>query len=208
MSGGIAYIFDPSKEFPSKCNKASVDLLALESEDDITFMKSILEEFKAETGSEVADRILNNFDAMKECFVKVFPHEYQRALAELELEKQQAQSKSSTAIENGEAQVSNDNSESSGDDKKEGKCKDVADIEDSITNVEMKKRKMDVLQNYDKVRGFVKYERENKPYRLAKSRQNDWDEIFDFKHVRKGTYLEFANIQNLKYHLICLPVYL
>ena len=124
MSGGIAYIFDPSKEFPSKCNKASVDLLALECEEDITFMKSILEEFKAETGSEVADRILNNFDAMKECFVKVFPHEYQRALAELELEKQQAQSKSSTAIENGEAQVSNDNSESSGDDKKEGKCKD------------------------------------------------------------------------------------
>ena len=50
MSGGIAYIYDPNKEFPSKCNKASVDLLALESKDDINFMKETLEEFKIETG--------------------------------------------------------------------------------------------------------------------------------------------------------------
>ena len=197
MSGGIAYIFDPNNEFPLKCNKSSVDLLAVENKDDIIWMKTVLEEFKEVTGSEVAGRILNNFEMMKKHFVKVFPHEYQRALAELELEKQQAQKESSVGVENGEAPVSNESAEpkddgkeiKNGEEKKDGKCKDVADIEDSITNVEMKKRKMDVLQNYDKVRGFVKYERENKPYRAAKSRQNDWEEIFDFKHVRKGKYL-------------------
>merc|ERR1712179_333254 len=31
MSGGIAYIFDPNNEFPVKCNKSSVDLLAVEN---------------------------------------------------------------------------------------------------------------------------------------------------------------------------------
>ena len=62
MSGGIAYIFDPNAEFEAKCNKESVDLLPLEKEDDIVFMKASLDEFRTETGSEVAARILDNFD--------------------------------------------------------------------------------------------------------------------------------------------------
>lgn len=32
----------------------------------------------------------------------------------------------------------------------------------------------------------MKYEREKTSYRNAKTRQNDWEEIFDFKSVRKG----------------------
>lgn len=32
----------------------------------------------------------------------------------------------------------------------------------------------------------MKYERETSAYRNPKTRQNDWDEIFDFKKVRKG----------------------
>ena len=35
-------------------------------------------------------------------------------------------------------------------------------------------------------RGFMKYEREKSAYRNAKTRQNDWNEIYDFKNVRKG----------------------
>ena len=176
MSGGIAYIFDPNREFHAKCNKESVDLLPLEDEDDLLFMKEALKEFKDETGSEVASKILNNFDEMKTSFIKVFPHEYQRALMEIKAEQQNLEKTSSVAKVNSMV----------ADTKKDTKCKDIADIEDSITNVEMKKRKMDALQNYDKIRGFVKYERENKLYRTPKSRQNDWEEIFDFKHVRKG----------------------
>ena len=59
----------------------------------------------------------------------------------------------------------------------------MADIEDSITDVDMKKKKMEIL---DKTRGFVKYDREKKLYKNAVTRQNDWDEIYDFKTVRKG----------------------
>ena len=192
MSGGIAYILDPKREFHAKCNKESVDLLPLEKEEDIIFMKKTLAEFKRETGSEVASRILDNFEVMKTCFVKVFPLEYQRALIELEAERQKIEETTPTDTETTTAPVSNETENEknkqaeNSEEKKESKCKDVADIEDSVTNVEMKKRKMEVLQNYDKIRGFVKYERENKPYRAPKSRQNDWDEIFDFKHVRKG----------------------
>ena len=42
MSGGIAYIFDPNREFHAKCNKESVDLLPLQDEDDLAFMKEAL----------------------------------------------------------------------------------------------------------------------------------------------------------------------
>ena len=61
MSGGIAYIFDPNREFHAKCNKESVDLLPLEDENDLAFMREALKEFKDETGSEVASKILNSF---------------------------------------------------------------------------------------------------------------------------------------------------
>ena len=59
----------------------------------------------------------------------------------------------------------------------------LADIEDSITDVNMKKKKMEVL---DKTRGFVKYDREKRLYQDAKNRQLGWEEIYDFKTVRKG----------------------
>ena len=157
MSGGIAYIFDPNAKFEAKCNKESVDLLPLENEDDIVFMKASLEEFRAETGSEVAARILDNFDTMKAFFVKVFPHEYQRALAELEIEQKQLEKTASLENQTNLPLEPNGHVESNGsvdgkkegedgEDKKSAKCKDVTDIEDAITNVEMKKRKMDVLQ--------------------------------------------------------------
>ena len=233
MSGGIAYIFDPNNEFQKKCNTASVDLLPLEKAEDIKFVKDTLQEFEKETGSEVARRILSNLEIMKKSFIKVFPHEYQRALMELEMEKKQVtktiqngQEVSGVAVSNGSIElngklnVGNTSQWAEGSEKvalnnmsngysngiktdsdhqksgkeinghttggKETKCKAVADIEDAVSNLEMKKRKVEVLQTYDKVRGFVKYQRENKPYRDPKLRQNDWDEIFDFKHVRRG----------------------
>merc|ERR1719187_14988 len=66
----------------------------------------------------------------------------------------------------------------------------IKDIEDSINDIAMKKRKREVL--LDKTRGFVKYKRETKMYRDPAVRQNDWDEIFDFKHVRRGLKTQAA----------------
>ena len=46
-------------------------------------------------------------------------------------------------------------------------------------------------------RGFMKYEREKMAYRNPKTRQNDWNEIFDFKSVRKGLKKQAARLDKL-----------
>ena len=64
------------------------------------------------------------------------------------------------------------------------------DIEDSIADLAMKKKKRETL--LDKTRGFVKYKRETKLYRDPVARQDDWEEIFDFKNVRRGLKTQAA----------------
>jgi hypothetical protein len=41
-------------------------------------------------------------------------------------------------------------------------------------------------------RGFVKYQRETAPYRPAEKRVKDWDEIYNFPHVRQGLRVQAA----------------
>ena len=57
---------------------------------DCKFLQKTLLDFADKTGSEVARRILNDFEAEAKKFVKVFPYEYQRALKEQEEEEQKA----------------------------------------------------------------------------------------------------------------------
>ena len=54
----------------------------------------------------------------------------------------------------------------------------------AIQNVEMKKRKMELA--LDKTRGFVKYGREKRMWRDPAKRTGDWNEIYDYKHIRTG----------------------
>ena len=72
----------------------------------------------------------------------------------------------------------------------EKKKQPVRDIEDSVADNVMKKKKREVM--LDKTRGFVKYKRETKLYRDPNVRQKDWNEIFDFKHVRRGLKTQAA----------------
>merc|ERR1712012_94841 len=64
------------------------------------------------------------------------------------------------------------------------------DIEDTVADVIMKKKKRETM--LDKTRGFVKYKRETKMYRDPVDRQQDWEEIFDFKSVRRGLKTQAA----------------
>lgn len=170
MSGGIAYVYDVQASFASKCNPGMVELLPIDkNQEDMDFIKNILEEFVNKTGSEVAKEILGNFGQAAKKFVKVFPFEYQRALKEL-VEKAKIT----------EEEVNKEEEEKNGEPETET---GVADIEDAISDAGMKKRKLEVL---DKTKGFVKYGREGRMYRDAKTRQKDWEEIYDFKHVRQG----------------------
>ena len=82
-----------------------------------------------------------------------------------------------------------DTSKKSGDtgDKENGVSHD---IEDTVSDVIMKKKKRETM--LDKTRGFVKYKRETKMYRDPVQRQEDWEEIFDFKSVRRGLKTQAA----------------
>ena len=96
MSGGIAYVFDEDGTFVQRCNAAMVTLEkvlpAAEQADDGTrhrgetddaLLKSLIEKHQAETGSNLAKRILADWPASRAKFVKVFPNEYRRALKEM-----------------------------------------------------------------------------------------------------------------------------
>ncbi|TAN10284.1 MAG: glutamate synthase subunit alpha [Burkholderiaceae bacterium] len=102
MSGGVAYVYDPHHTFTRKCNQASVALepvLARADQEtrvprshwhlpvrggaptaDEIILRDLLEAHRRTTGSLRAREILQNWNAARELFVKVMPHEYQRAL--------------------------------------------------------------------------------------------------------------------------------
>ncbi|MBF0271080.1 MAG: glutamate synthase large subunit [Magnetococcales bacterium] len=82
MSGGIAYVLDELGAFPSLCNPAMVALEAVESEEDQERLKSMVEEHARYTDSQVAARLLKDWEKALRSFVKVMPHEYRRVLEE------------------------------------------------------------------------------------------------------------------------------
>ncbi len=98
MSGGIAYVLDESGLFPSRCNTSMVDLEAVlaESEQrakvptsvwhlqeaDEVVLRRLLENHARYTGSRRAREILEQWVNFRGRFIKVFPKEYRRALAE------------------------------------------------------------------------------------------------------------------------------
>jgi glutamate synthase (NADPH/NADH) large chain len=81
MSGGVAYVLDEDGTFNKRCNPAMVDLDHLEPADD-TILKRIITRHFDETGSGVAKRLLDSWGEASSKFIKVFPREYKRVLAE------------------------------------------------------------------------------------------------------------------------------
>jgi glutamate synthase (ferredoxin) len=88
MSGGSAFIFDETGDFPSRCNLEMVDLEPLREPEDLDLVRDLLIQHAGYTGSTVAKRILNDWDWAVEKFVKVMPIDYRRVLEEQK--KQQA----------------------------------------------------------------------------------------------------------------------
>jgi len=80
MSGGIAYVFDPTRRFDSRCNLDMVDLELVTDERDILELKTMIGRHLKYTGSKRASEILDDWEACQPFFVKVFPMEYRRVL--------------------------------------------------------------------------------------------------------------------------------
>ena len=99
MSGGIAYVLDANGSFKVRCNTAMVDLepVLAETEQlgkvpvavwhtgraDEVVLRQLIENHARNTGSKRAREVLDNWAQYRPRFVKVFPREYKRALAEL-----------------------------------------------------------------------------------------------------------------------------
>lgn len=80
MSGGVAYVLDEDGQFAAvQCNRSMVDLEPLDVEDADVVLELIRKHFEY-TRSPRAAWILENWDALCNKFVKVFPHEYKRVL--------------------------------------------------------------------------------------------------------------------------------
>ena len=79
MSGGIAYIHDPDDTFAAHCNLGMVELERTDDE-DADELRELLENHHRHTASDVAARILSDFDSELVRFVKVMPIDYRRVL--------------------------------------------------------------------------------------------------------------------------------
>ncbi len=90
MSGGIAFVFDEDGTFPEHCNPGLVDLKPM-NEKSITDLRGMLERHVEYTGSAVAKRILEDWDASIAKFVRVMPRDYARVLREMEQQEATAQ---------------------------------------------------------------------------------------------------------------------
>ena len=111
MSGGVAYVYDEDGQFATRCNTAMVTLEKVLSvseqeaiveksvwhrgESDEAQLRKLLEDHNRWTGSRRARDLLDNWESARSKFVKVFPTEYKRALAEIHARKVAATSISS-----------------------------------------------------------------------------------------------------------------
>jgi glutamate synthase domain-containing protein 3 len=82
MSGGIAYVWDAAGDFKAKCNVEMVDLDAVDTDEDIAELHDLIERHQQVTGSMVAEKLLADWPAVLQQFVKVMPIDYKRALAD------------------------------------------------------------------------------------------------------------------------------
>jgi glutamate synthase domain-containing protein 3 len=96
MSGGIAYVYDEDGMFAQRCNLSMVALdkvlpaaeqpddgLRHHQQTDEAQLRQMIEQHARLTGSERATALLADWTRARGKFLKVFPHEYRRAMKEL-----------------------------------------------------------------------------------------------------------------------------
>jgi glutamate synthase (NADPH/NADH) large chain/glutamate synthase (ferredoxin) len=82
MSGGLAFVLDEDGTLPGRVNPALRDQLEPLDEGDAIEVRSLVAEHVERTGSPVGQRVLDEFDELLASFVKIYPTDYKRVLAE------------------------------------------------------------------------------------------------------------------------------
>lgn len=86
MSGGIAYVYDVDGNFDYFCNMQMVELTLIEDLSDSRELRQLIANHYHYTKSPLAKRILDNWDAEVDKFIKVTPIEYKKVLQDEKLE--------------------------------------------------------------------------------------------------------------------------
>ena len=178
MSGGIAYVLDMNQDFESKVNTEMVEISSIEDPSEIAFVRGLIEDHHHYTGSELAARVLLDFNRALSRFIKVLPTDYKRVMAE-EAAKAEAAKKAEypLPILPGNAVRSNHEESRNKMHEREAhqKKKDMLDIEESVGDVKAEKKRSALV--LDKTKGFMKYQRRAEKYRKPETRTRDWKEL-------------------------------
>jgi glutamate synthase (NADPH) large chain len=83
MSGGIAYVFDESRDLERRANLQMIGLEALDDAEEIDELRRMIERHRGYTQSQRAAAILADWKTSVRRFVKVIPKDYQRVLGAL-----------------------------------------------------------------------------------------------------------------------------
>ena len=188
MSGGIAYVLDTAHTFASKVNMEMVELGKVSEPREIAELRSLIEDHRHFTGSEVADRVLRDFHHLLPLFVRVMPFDYKRVL-----EEQTAKAKEDKLRQNvidlvpsrtaSQVDLASEGLEDILTPKEPQVAQLlpikrheplVVDVEDSMADEASTKQR---LHKLDKMRGFMKYKRLGEAYRPPRKRTKDWKEI-------------------------------
>jgi glutamate synthase (NADPH/NADH) len=198
MSGGIAYVLDMAHNFGPKVNKGTVELGPVNDPQEIAELRSLIEDHRHFTGSEIADRVLKNFKRVLPMFVRVMPLDYKRVLDEeaaraadekkrqsvIDLIPSQTASQVDLVATGFDSALPRDANALNISTSKlvtpnlSPKIKpsepQITDVEDSMVDENTSKERMAKI---DKTRGFMKYKRLNEAYRPTRKRVKDWKEI-------------------------------
>merc|ERR1711939_908601 len=179
MSGGIAYVLDMNQDFHSKINMEMVEVSGVEDPSEIAFLRGMIEDHHHYTGSELAARILLEFNRALPRFVKVLPTDYKRVLAE-QAKKAEEAKKAEYPLPllpgNPVRNLHQEQRNAAQDKEAQQKKADMLDIEEGI-NGDADKAKQKAALVLDKTRGFMKYTRRSEKYRNVKTRVKDWGEL-------------------------------
>ena len=87
MSGGVAYVYDESELFDTRCNLDMVDVETVWTAEDEKQLRVMIENHFRFTGSTRAKTILDNWESRLPLFVKVMPVDYRKVLERMHLEE-------------------------------------------------------------------------------------------------------------------------
>ncbi len=87
MSGGVAFIYNDSGMFDTRCNLDMVDIESISTVEDELLLRSLVENHYRYTSSLRAKKILDDWDTSLPLFVKVMPIDYKLSLQRMQFEE-------------------------------------------------------------------------------------------------------------------------